>query len=464
MKKKFRPVGLLLVVVMVVMVLVPSAAASPKAQGAHLQFWSTETQPERAQKTKAIIDRFTEQTGIDVSLVLTDENTLDSLMAANQAAGTLPDVIFHPVDFTAAWNVEGILDADAATTVINDLGVDTFSALNLVMTPDGKYGAVPTDGWGQLLIYRADLFAAAGLDVPDTFDKIEAAAAALNDPGNNFYGITASTDPTAVFTQQTFEHFALANGVQLTDDQGNVTLDTPAMVDAIGFYANLLSNYGPPGVGDVVSTRATYFAGQAAMIVWSPFILDEMAGLRDAALPNCPECADDPAFLAKNSGFVPAFVGPDGDKPAQYGQVSNMGISTTANTDAAVQFVEFWLTDGYLDWLGVSPEGKFPMHRGTPDDPTKYIDGWSTLETGVDRRAPLGDFYSQDTLQALIQGATGFARWGFAQGQGELVSGIYSELPIPTVLGDVISGSTSPEDGAAEIQSWVEDIQSSLQQ
>ena len=122
MIKKFRPVGLLLVVAMVVMVVVPSATAAPKAQNMHLQFWSTETQPERAAKTKAIIDRFTEQTGIDVTLVLTDENTLDSLMAANLAAGTLPDVIFHPVDFTAAWNAEGILDADAATTVINDLG------------------------------------------------------------------------------------------------------------------------------------------------------------------------------------------------------------------------------------------------------------------------------------------------------------------------------------------------------
>ena len=62
-------------------------------------------------------------------------------------------------------------------------------------TVDGKVAAVPTDGWGQLLIYRKDLFDAAGLEKPDTFDKIEAAAAALNDPGNNFYGITASNDP-----------------------------------------------------------------------------------------------------------------------------------------------------------------------------------------------------------------------------------------------------------------------------
>ncbi|MCD4686131.1 MAG: extracellular solute-binding protein [Anaerolineae bacterium] len=429
-----------------------------------LQFWSTETQPARAEQTKAIIDAFTAQTGIEVRLVLTDENTLDSLMAANLAAGTLPDIIFHPVDFTASWYAQGILDAEAATTAINNLGADTFSGLNLVMTADGNYAAVPTDGWGQLLIYRADLFDAAGLEAPTSFAAIEAAASALNDPGNDFYGITAATDPSEVFLQQTFEHFALANGVQLTDDDGNVTLNTPAMVEALDFYSSLLSDYGPPGACGVVCTRATYFAGQAAMIVWSPFILDEMAGLRDSALPNCPECEADPAYLAKNSAIVPAFVGPSGSIPAQYGQVSNMGISTSANAEAAVQFVEFWLTEGYLDWLAVSPEGKFPMHRGTPDEPTIYIDGWSQLETGIDRRAPLGDFYGEEVLQVLIEGATGFDRWGFAQGQGELISGVYGELPIPTILGEMLSGSLDAETGAEEIQFWVEDIQSALEE
>ena len=154
---------------------------------------------------------------------------------------------------------------------------------------------------------------------------------ALNDPGNNFYGIVAATDPGAVFTQQTFEHFALANGVSLTDDMGTVTLNSPQMVEAIDFYTRLVTQYGPPGVQDVVSTRATYFAGQAAMIVWSPFILDEMAGLRDNALPSCAECVDNPAFLAQVSGIVPAFVGPSGSEPVQYGQVSNMGITTNAS-------------------------------------------------------------------------------------------------------------------------------------
>ena len=446
----------------VLMVAVPFANAAPAQQAATLQFWSTETQPARAAATQAIIERFTEATGIEVQLVLTDENTLDSLMTANLAAGTLPDVVFHPVDFTALWYSLGILDAEAATQVITDLGEDTFSGLGLVGVGDGMYAAVPTDGWGQLLIYRADLFEAAGLEAPTTFEAIETAAAALNDPDNNFYGITAATDASEVFMQQTFEHFALANGAQLVDDEGNVTLNSPEMIEAVDFYANLLANYGPPGACGVVCTRATYFAGQAAMIVWSPFILDEMAGLRDAAMPNCPECVDNPAFLAENSAIVPAFMGPSGTAPAQYGQVSNMGITTMADTEAAIQFVEFWLSEGYLDWLAVAPEGKFPMRRGTVDNPTEYIEGWSQLETGVDRRAPLGDFYSAEVLQTLIEGATGFNRWGFAQGYGALVSGVYTELPIPIGLRDVMDGNMDAATAVEEMYNWVVEIQEAL--
>lgn len=450
-----------LLMIVLAMMMVVSLSGIASAQNDTLIFWSTETQPSRAQITQQIINDFTAATGINVSLVLTEENVLPNLIAANFAAGTLPDVIFHPVDFSAAWYSQGILSGEAATAVIQDLGEDTFSALGLVSDGMGGYIAVPTDGWGQLLVYRADLFEEAGLEAPTTFEAIEAAAAALNDPDNNFYGIVAATDPGAVFTQQTFEHFALANGVSLTDAEGNVTLNTPEMVEAIDFYANLISNYAPPGVQDVVSTRATYFAGQAAMIVWSPFILDEMAGLRDEAFPSCAECVDDPAFLANVSAIVPAFVGPSGSEPAQYGQVSNLGISTSA-PESAQEFVKYWLTDGYLTWLSVAPEGKFPMHRGTPENPTLYIDGWSQLETGVDRRAPLGEFYGEDVIQTLIEGASNFARWGFNEGQGELVGGVYQELPVPELLAEVINGSLSAEEAAEEIQFLVEDIQAAM--
>jgi multiple sugar transport system substrate-binding protein len=237
-----------------------------------------------------------------------------------------------------------------------------------------------------------------------------------------------------------------------------VTLNAPQCVEAIQTYTDLLKQYGPPGEADATTTRATYFAGQAAMVVWSPFILDEMAGLRDNALPTCPECADDPAFLAKNAGFVPAFAGPQG-QPAQYGQISAMGITTNADVDAAITFLTFWFNDGYLDWLSVSPEGKLPMRIGTAEEPNKWREGWSQLETGVDRKAKLGDIYGAETLNVLIEGTNSFQRWGFSQGQGALVGAVYEALPVPAQLRDVLDGVTTPEDAAAEMQAAVEDLQ-----
>ena len=429
--------------------------------GPNLIFWSTESQPERAERTRAIIDEFTAQTGIGVELVLLDENSMDSVMAANLAAGTLPDVVFFPLDFAAGWHAEGILDAGAAAAVVESLDTSTFSggALDLVATADGP-AAVPSDGWGQFIVYRTDLFAELGLDPPTDFASIRTAAEELEEAG--FIGIMSGTDPGQVFTQQTFEHFALANGVSLTDDAGNVTLNTPEMVEVLEYYTNLMAEVGPKDTATYWDqSRALYFSGDVGMTVWSPFIMDEMAGLRDSVLPTCDQCADDPAYLAKNSAFVPAFAGPSGG-PAQYGQVSYLGITTNADTEAAQAFVEYWLSEGYLDWLGVAAEGKFPMRRGTPDNPTEYIDGWGQLEVGVDRRAPLSDFYSEEVLNDLIQGADNIDRWGFTEGQGQLVSAIYSELVIPQAIADVIDGFLTPEEAATEIQSQVEDIQAAL--
>lgn len=435
-------------------------AAEAPAGDQSLVFWTTEDLPDRVTRAQGMIDEFTAATGITVELVPTAEDQLPNLVTAAVAADALPDVLFFPMDFAIGWHQQGILDGAAANEVIEALGADTFAqgALDLVRV-DGTPVAVPSDGWGQILVYRADLFEAAGLARPDTFDAIMAGAEALTDADNNFFGIVASTDPGAVFTQQTFEAFALANNCQLADADGNITLNSPECVEAIQFYTDLVRDFGPAGVQDVDTTRAGYFAGQAAMLVWSPFILDEMAGLRDDAFPACPECADDASYLSANSGIVPAITGPSGSEPAQYGQVSYVGITSTANTEAAKQFAEFWFNEGYLTMLGLSPEGKFPMRPGTAENPTEFVDGWKALETGVDRRAPLGDFYSAETIDALVAGAGSFQRWGFEQGQGALVAALYESLAVPQALRDVIDGTLTAEEAAAELQSVAESLQ-----
>lgn len=433
------------------------SVATAQDDSKNITFWSTETQPERLQITQGIVERFEEETGIGVTLVPVDENNLTEIMTSAAATGILPEVVFHPIDFTVGWASQGLLDTEAANAVVESLGPDTFSeAARELATVDGNIAAVPSDGWGQLLVYRKDLFDAAGLEAPTTYEAIEAAAAALTDPDNDIYGITASNTPGDVFTQQTFEYFALANGCELTDDAG-VAFDSPECVEAMDFYTSLLSDYSVGGAQDVVSTRAAYFAGQAAMIAWSPFILDEMAGLRDSAFPACDECVDNPAFLAENSGIVTAIAGPSGE-PRQYGQISYMGIGTGSDTEAAQQFLEYWFSDpAYIEWLSTSVEGKFPMRSGTTESPTEFIDQWKTLETGVDRKAPLSEFYSEEIIDRIAEGANSFARWGFPQGQGELVTAVYTSLPVPAAVGEVLDGAMTPEEAVAEAAAAIEE-------
>ncbi|MEH1166767.1 extracellular solute-binding protein [Micromonospora sp. CPCC 205539] len=424
--------------------------------------WSLEDVADRVTATKAIIADFTAQTGIQVELVTVNEDQFPSLIAANAAAGDLPDVV-GSVSLAGIRTIAGneLLHDSANAEIVEQLGRQTFSPRALELTSDdGKQLSVPSDGWGQLLVYRKDLFDAAGLPAPDTYEKITAAAAKLNTGG--VAGITAATAPSDVFTQQTFEHLALANGCQLTDDAGAVSLASPQCVEAFRFYSDLIRTSSVKGAQDVDTTRATYFAGKAAMLVWSPFILDELAGLRNDAKPTCPQCQADPSFLAKNSGFVTAIKGPNGTQPAQYGEISSWAVLDGAAADPAKSFVEYMLGDGYPRWFGMSPEGRFPVRKGTVAEPEKFLTGWNASQAGVDVKKPLADVYGDEVLATLRSSPDTFQRWGLTQGQGKLVGAMLGELPVPKALNDVLSGKSDAAAAAARAKKDVEAIKAGV--
>ncbi|WP_328853128.1 extracellular solute-binding protein [Micromonospora globbae] len=424
--------------------------------------WSLEDVADRVTATRAIVADFTAATGVQVELVTLNEDQFPSLIASSAAAGELPDVV-GAVPLAGVRTLAGndLLHPDANGDIVEALGRQTFSARALELTADdGRQLAVPSDGWGQLLVYRKDLFDAAGLPAPDTYEKIATAAARLHTGG--IAGITAATAPGDVFTQQTFEHLALANGCQLTDDSGAVTLDSPPCVEAFRFYGDLMRNHSVKGAQDVDTTRATYFAGKAAMLVWSPFILDELAGLRNDARPTCPQCAADPTFLARNSAFVTAIKGPNGTEPAQYGEISSWAVLDGAATDPATRFVQYMLDEAYPRWFGMSPEGRFPVRAGTADDPEKFRTAWNGSQAGVDAKKPLAEIYGAPLLDTLRTSPDTFQRWGLTQGQGTLVGAILGELPVPKALADLIGGKSDAAAAAARAKKDVEAIKAGL--
>jgi multiple sugar transport system substrate-binding protein len=233
-------------------------------------------------------------------------------------------------------------------------------------------------------------------------------------------------------------------------------------VDALGFYNDLIRNSSVPGAQDEDTTRAAYFAGQGAMMIWSSFFLDELAGLRKDAAPSCPQCAQDPRFLVDNTGVVTALSGPQGSGPAQYGEVVSWAVLADAATDPAAKFVNFMMSDGYQDWLGFAPEGKFPARTGTAQQPDQYVNAWRSLPAGVDTKAPLSDYYPQSVLDGLATSVDTFDRWGITQGQGDLVGATLGELPVPQAIAAMTSGSIDPATAAKQADDAVTEIQGSL--
>ena len=444
-------------------ILVTASIGSTAAQDAEaITFWTIEDVAERVERQQALVDRFTEASGIEVELVAIAEDQLQGQVTAAAAAGELPDVFGAiSLGFAHSLAADGITDPAAAAAIVDALGRDTFSqsALELV-TADGQLVAVPSDTWAQILVYRKDLFEAAGLEPPTTVPAILEAATTLD--GEGVAGIVAATGPADSFTQQTFEYFALANGCQVVDEAGAVLLTSPECVDTFRFYTDLITNGSVPGLQDADTTRAAYFAGQAAMIVWSSFLLDELAGLREDAAPSCPECESDPLFLANNSGVVTAISGAGGEA-SQFGELVAFAVGADANQEASQAFIEFMMNDGYIDWLGLAAEGKVPARLGTPEEPTKFADAWKDLETGVTSRASLSSVYPAEVLDALATSAETMDRWGFRQGQGRIVGPLLVEFPIPAALAEALDGNLSPEEAAEQAQADVEDIVASFE-
>lgn len=424
--------------------------------------WSLESLPPRMATTKEIVARFERRTGIEVELVGVEEARLPQLIMSAAAAGRLPDVI-GAVTLSQIWQMYGndLLDTRAASRIVDGLGAGTFDANALALASDGdRRLAVPSDAWLQLLVYREDLLAQAGLPAPTSYRSLLTTAARL-DRGDR-YGIAAATDPGDVATQQSFESLALANGCQLVDDAGKVRLDTPACRTAFETYDALARGHGAPGTQNLDSTRATYFAGRSAMLLWSSFVLDELAGLRADALPSCPRCADDRAFLARRSGVVTAIRGPDGKAPAQFGEVTSWVITRDAETGASRAFVSHLMGAGYADWFGMAPEGKIPVREGTPGDPGSFLRAWRTGSIGVDTRRPMDEIYPAELLDRLADGVGRMRRWGIAQGEGALVGAANGELPVPRAVSAMTGGQLPPERAAREAHDDVTALQKSL--
>jgi len=96
-----------------------------------IEFWSTDHEEERVLVYEQVAaDFMAENPDIEVRIVPIDEGTIAQRIATAQAANRLPDVVRMGVERIAPLLASGLLDTDATTQVISDLGwVDTYMGL-----------------------------------------------------------------------------------------------------------------------------------------------------------------------------------------------------------------------------------------------------------------------------------------------------------------------------------------------
>ena len=421
-----------------------------------IRFWTTEEQPARLAKQQAMAADFKKRTGHSVEVIPVSEKDLGKRATAAFAAGDLPDVIYHTLQYVLPWSEAGILDVETNDDIVNSLQKSTFAPGAISMAQfNGKTAAVPVDGWTQMVVYRKDLFDQAGLAAPTSYANIEAAIEKLHNPPN-MYGFVAATKVDENFMSQVLEHVFLANGVSPVNKNGFSKLDEKATSEVLNFYKKI-AKASPAGELYWKQSRAIYFAGKAAMIIWSPFILDELAGLRNSAPPTIN---DDPTSkeLAQKTGIVTTFGGPSNPSGAAWADIRYFGVTSDANTNIASEFVKYSMKDGYTATLSIAPEGKFPVRRGEPLNTSKYVKAWSKLPVGVDRKAPLSELYSPLTIDKIVAGLETADRWGVSEGQLSLASKIINSQVINRIVREYIDDQIDVKAAVAKMNKELSSI------
>ena len=148
---------------------------------------------------------------------------------------------------------------------------DLLPAVRGGLSVDGKLYAAPFYGESSMLMYRKDLADRAGIKVSDhpTWFQVRELAAKIHDPKNGVYGICLRGKPGWGDNMALISTMVNTYGGQWFDMNWKPQIDTKPWRDAMGFYVDLLKNYGSPGssANSFNEILALYNAGKCGMWV-----------------------------------------------------------------------------------------------------------------------------------------------------------------------------------------------------
>lgn len=219
---------------------------------------------------KELLPDFEEQTGIKVNIetVPYSDQAAKILLNFSQKSSDY-DVVFTDNTYGTGYFESGYID-DLADYDSDFVALDEFYQPYLApMQDDGATFGLPVYGESTWLMYRTDLFEEYDIDgPPTTMDELEAAAKTISEgSGGDVAGITLRGAP-GIQSVYPWAGFLRAFGGDFYDGD-TLAVDSAEAVEATQFWSDLLTNYGPSGVGnfDWEQNRIAFTQGNAAMTI-----------------------------------------------------------------------------------------------------------------------------------------------------------------------------------------------------
>jgi len=309
-------------------------------------------------------DQFTEQSGIAVEWVTLEENVLRQRVTTDiTTKGGQFDIMTIGMYETPIWGANGWLVALDDLSDAYDVD-DILPAMAGGLSHEGTLYAAPFYGESSMIMYRTDLMAAAGLEMPDapTWEFVRQAAAAMTDRENEINGIClrgkAGWGEGGAFITAMSNSF----GARWFDMDWNAQFDTQPWKDTLEFYVGMMTESGPPGYSTNGFNENLSLFQQGKCGMW----IDATVAASFVTNPNDSTVADQVGFaLAPDTGL---------GKRSNWLWAWALAIPAGTQQEAAAKtFIEWATSKEYIElvaanegWANVPPGARTSLYEN-PD-------------------------------------------------------------------------------------------------
>lgn len=307
-------------------------------------------------RLQAFSDRFTrENPNIGLEWITLDENILRQQVAVDVATGAGRfDVVSIGTYEAPIWaEREWLLPMGEMPSGFES--DDILPTIRDSLSNDGVLYAAPFYGESSFTMYRTDLFAAAGIEMPraPSWDFIKSAAATIAERNPDIYGICLRGKPGWGENIALLTAMANAYGGRWFDENWRPQLDSEAWARTVEDYVALVGQFGPPnavenGFGE---NLALFQSGQCG--IW----IDATAAGSFVTDPETSTVADRVGFaLAPDKGL---------GKRSNWLWAWSLAIpQSSQHQDAAKRFITWATSQAYAE-IVASEEGWSHVPPGT---------------------------------------------------------------------------------------------------